>query len=473
MIVVLKKREILAVYQRGPQAICDFVHQLESQIQNLKERIEVLENRSKKNSTNSHKPPSTDGLRKPITKSLRKSSQRQTGGQLGHKGHTLHLTTTPDHTIIYSPTHCTCCNTSLNHEPVKGYRIRQVYDLPPIQIEVTEHKVEQKECPHCHSIQESQFPSTVSRPVQYGPNIKRLIPYLTHYQCLSLKRTKEFFQDCFGHSISEGTLVNHTNSFSAQLQPFLKEVKDKILQSPVVHFDETGMRVENKTQWLHTASTPEVTLQHIHQKRGKEAMDAGEILPSFSGIAMHDGWKSYDAYTDCRHVLCNAHLLRDLQGIIDSTGQKWAQQMQKFLTQALTLKNQYKGNLPKAEQQHLFTVYQAILKEQPVFSTELKKKRKQTPAQNLWNRFVKYADRILAFLEHPDIPFDNNQAERDIRMTKVKQKVSGTFRSKKGAESFCQIRSFMSTMKKQKQSVLQAIGQIIETGTVPWNITTS
>nr|WP_242068997.1 IS66 family transposase [Bacillus thuringiensis] len=348
----------------------------------------------------------------------------------------------------------------------------QVYDLPPIQIEVTEHKVVQKECPHCHSIQESQFPSTVSRPVQYGPNIKRLIPYLTHYQCLSLKRTKEFFQDCFEHSISEGTLVNHTHSFSAQLQPFLQEVKDKILQSSVVHFDEIGMRVGNKTHWLHTTSTPEVTLQHIHQKRGKEAMDAGGILPSFSGIAMHDGWKSYDAYTDCRHVLCNAHLLRDLQGIIDSTGQKWAQQMKKFLTQALTLKKQYKGSLPKGKQQNLFTVYQAILKEQPVFSAELKKKGKQTPAQNLWNRFVKYADRILAFLEHPDIPFDNNQAERDIRMTKVKQKVSGIFRSKKGAESFCQIRSFMSTMKKQKQSVLQAIGQVIVAGTVPWNRTT-
>ncbi|MGE6552262.1 IS66 family transposase [Bacillus mycoides] len=467
---MVDRKVILNAYKKGPEAVISL---FEETFSKLERRIEELENRSKKNSKNSHKPPSTDGLRKPVTKSLRKSSQRQTGGQLGHKGHTLHLTTTPDHTITYSPMHCTCCNTSLNHEPVKGYRIRQVYDLPPIQIEVTEHKVEQKECPHCHSIQESQFPSTVSRPVQYGPNIKRLIPYLTHYQCLSLKRTKEFFQDCFGHSISEGTLVNHTHAFSSELQPFLQEVKEKILQSTVVHFDETGMRVENKTQWLHTASTPEVTLQHIHQKRGKEAMDAGEILPSFSGIAMHDGWKPYDVYTDCRHVLCNAHLLRDLQGIIDSTGQKWAQQMQEFLTQALTLKKQYKGILPKTEQQNLFAVYQSILKEQPAFSTELKKKGKRTPAQNLWNRFVKYADRILAFLEHPDIPFDNNQAERDIRMTKVKQKVSGTFRSKKGAESFCQIRSFMSTMKKQKHSVLQAIGQVIETGTVPWNSTTS
>ncbi|MEW4072404.1 transposase [Bacillus thuringiensis] len=138
--------------------------------------------------------------------------------------------------------------------------------------------------------------------LQYGPHIKRLIPYLTHYQCLSLKRTKEFFQDCFRHSISEGTLVNHTNRFSTQWQPFLQEEKEKNLRSSVVHFDDTGMQVENKTHWLHTASTREVALQHIHQKRGKEAIDAGEILPSFSGIAMHDGWKSYDTYTNCHHV---------------------------------------------------------------------------------------------------------------------------------------------------------------------------
>ncbi|MEC2554173.1 IS66 family transposase, partial [Bacillus tropicus] len=216
-----------------------------------------------------------------------------------------------------------------------------------------------------------------------------------------------------------------------------------------------------------------VTLQHIHEKRGKEAMDAGEILPSFSGIAMHDGWKPYDVYTDCRHVLCNAHLLRDLQGIIDSTGETWAQQMKEFLTQALTIKKQYKGNIPEMEKKNLFAAYQAILKGKQVPSAKQKKKRKQTPSQNLWNRFAKYADRILAFLESPDIPFDNNQAERDIRMTKVKQKVSGTFRSKEGAESFCHIRSFMSTMKKQKQSVLQAISQVLKTGTVPWNTTLS
>jgi len=213
----------------------------------LKKAYRGIRKSFKKNSTNSHKPPSTDGLRKLITKSLRKSSQRQIGGH------------------------------------------------------------------------------------------------------------------------------------SAQLQPFLQKVKDKIFPSPVVHFDETGMRVENKTRWLHTASTPDVTLQHIHQKRGKEAMDAGEILPFFSGIAMHDGWKSYDAYTNCRHVLCNAHLLRDLQGIIDSTGQKWAKQMQEFLTQALHLKKHYKGVLSKVEKEHLVTIYQSILKEKQVLSSEPKKKGKQTP----------------------------------------------------------------------------------------------
>ena len=216
---------------------------------------------------------------------------------------------------------------------------------------------------------------------------------------------------------------------------FVQEAKEKILQSSVVHFDETGMRVEGKTHWLHTASTPEVTLQHIHEKNGKEAMDAGEILPTFSGIAMHDGWKPYDVFTDCRHVLCHAHLLRDLQGIIDSTGQKWAQQMQGFLTQALHLKSNTREFCKSGTRESGYHLSIHIERKSGVFF-ETKKKGKQTPAQNLWNRFVKYDDRILAFLEHPDIPFDNNQAERDIRMAKVKQKVSGTFRSKKGAESF-------------------------------------
>ena len=176
--------------------------------------------------------------------------------------------------------------------------------------------------------------------------IKRLIPYLTHYQCISLQRTKEFFQDCFGHSISEGTLVNHTKAFASQLRPFVQEAKEKILQSLVVHFDETGMRVEGKTQWLHTASTPEVTLQHIHAKRGKKPWMRGNTA-FFFGIAMHDGWKPYDMFTDCRHVLCNAHLLRDLQGIIDSTGEKWAKQMQGFLAQALHLKSNTKESCQK------------------------------------------------------------------------------------------------------------------------------
>ena len=237
-------------------------------------------------------------------------------------------------------------------------------------------------------------------------------------------------------------------SFCFSIALFVQEAKEKILQSSVVHFDETGMRVEGKTHWLHTASTPEVTLQHIHEKRGKEAMDAGEILPTFSGIAMHDGWKPYDVFTDCRHVLCHAHLLRDLQGIIDSTGQKWAQQMQGFLTQALHLKSNTREFCKSGTRESGYHLSIHIERKSGVFF-ETKKKGKQTPAQNLWNRFVKYDDRILAFLEHPDIPFDNNQAERDIRMAKVKQKVSGTFRSKKGAESFCQIRSFMSTMKNK------------------------
>ena len=199
---------------------------------------------------------------KPITKSLRKPSNRQTGGQLGHKGHTLGLTTAPDHTITHSPTHCTCCNTSLHNEPVKGYRIRQVYDLPPIQIEVTEHKVEQKECPHCHTIQESQFPSTVSRSVQYIV-YKKTDSLFNTLSVHFFATNKRILSRLFWSFYQRRNLSQSYKSFRFSTAPFVQEAKEKILQSLVVHFDETGMRVEGKTQWLHTASTPEVTLQLI------------------------------------------------------------------------------------------------------------------------------------------------------------------------------------------------------------------
>ncbi|WP_305927808.1 IS66 family transposase [Bacillus mycoides] len=467
---MIKRKIILDAYEKGPEAVISL---FEETFRKLEMRIQELENRSKKNSKNSHKPPSTDGFCKPAITSLRKPSHRQTGGQLGHKGHTLRFTETPDHIVVHPLTTCSHCQTSLEQEATAGYRIRQVYDLPPIQLEVTQHEVEQKECPHCHSFQESIFPTTVSQPVQYGPRVKAFVPYLTQYQCLSYKRTRELFQDCFEHTISEGTLVNHNRAFSQQLDPFIQEAKQQILQSPVGHFDETGMRVEKKTQWLHTASTPEVTIQYVHEKRGKDAMDAGEILPSFSGIAVHDGWKPYDIYTDCRHVLCNAHLLRDLQGTLDSTKQEWAQEMKSLLQQAHQLKKHQNGTISGMERQRITSTYQDILKKgqdiQPSITLVPGRKIKHTPAQNLLNRFIKYQDRILAFLDGPHIPFDNNQAERDIRMTKVKQKVSGTFRSQSGADVFSRTRSFISTMKKQKQSVLQAMRQVLETGTVPWS----
>ena len=221
---------------------------------------------------------------------------------------------------------------------MKGYRIRQVYDLPPIQIEVTEHKVEQK---NAHIAILSKNPSflllslILYNMVEYKKTDSLFNTLSVHF----FETNKRILSRLFWPFYQRRNVSQSYTSFCFSIAAFVQEAKEKILQSSVVHFDETGMRVEGKTHWLHTASTPEVTLQHIHEKRGKEAMDAGEILPTFSGIAMHDGWKPYDVFTDCRHVLCHAHLLRDLQGIIDSTGQKWAQQMQGFLTQALHLKS--------------------------------------------------------------------------------------------------------------------------------------
>ncbi|PYE87263.1 transposase IS66 family protein [Bacillus sp. 196mf] len=256
-------------------------------------------------------------------------------------------------------------------------------------------------CSNCLSFEEGQFLPHVTKSVQYGPRIQALVVYLTNYQMLSYARTAAYIRDQFGHTISEGTLVHMNRVFGERLDIFEEKAKLHLLQSRIVHFDETGIRVNRERQWLHTMSTKDINLQVVHTKRGKEAMNEIGVLPHFSGIAVHDGWSSYFGYKQSKNILCNAHLLRDLQGIFEQTDEKWAENMKKLLCDAKQLKEQQEGEL------------------------------------TLWDRFVRNKDAILGFLTHADIPFDNNEAERDIRMAKVKQKVSGTFRTEEGAQIFC------------------------------------
>jgi transposase len=484
----MDRNGILAAYHQGPEAVINLfveihtkqelrIHELETRnkqleetIQKLKTHIQELEANRKKNSTNSHKPPSTDGFQKPITRSLRGKTGRLTGGQPGHQGRTLQAVKQPDSIVVHQILRCTCCHTSLKKEPVIGTRKRQVFDLPATKIEVTQHEVEAKVCPHCLAFQEADFPKDVNQFVQYGSRIQALAVYLINYQMLSYSRTAAFFRDQFGQSISEGTLVNMNRTFGKRLPLLEQQLREEILQSPVVHFDETGIRTNGQLQWLHTMSTKDVTLQYVHPKRGKEAMDHIGILPAFSHIAVHDGWNSYFKYEQCRHVLCNAHLLRELQGIYDQTKEEWAQEMIELLRSAKVEKDRSNGRVDVSVLIRIEQAYERILQKgyqlhpDQIEPNPSRGRPKQHPSKNLLDRFTRDRDAILAFLTHEDIPFDNNQAERDIRMAKVKQKVSGSFRSEDGASLFSLTRSLIHTAQKQGKPIFHSIEKLIREG---------
>ena len=456
-----------------------YIQQLEAENKQLKEtvaslqmEIQKLQATTQKNSSNSHKPPSTDCCKKPITKSLRGKTGRKPGGQIGHKGYRLVPVEAPHHIVTHPISLCSKCQSSLEQEQTVSRKKRQVFDLPSTKIEVTQYESEGKVCSNCLSFEEGQFLPHVTKSVQYGPRIQALVVYLINYQMLSYSRTAAYIRDQFGHTISEGTLVHMNRVFGERLDVFEEKVKSHLLQSRIVHFDETGIRVNRERQWLHTMSTKDINLQVVHTKRGKEAMNEIGVLPQFSGIAVHDGWASYFGYKQSKHILCNAHLLRDLQGIFEQTGEKWAENMKKLLCDAKQLKEQQEGKLSLWDLLEIEQAYEAILQDgatchppQPEKSTS-QKRSKQSPSQNLWNRFVRNKDAILGFLTHADIPFDNNEAERDIRMAKVKQKVSGTFRTEEGARIFCLTRSLIQTAQKQGKPVFHTIEQLIREGTM-------
>jgi transposase len=463
-------KQFLDIYNQGPEELYRLFKTYEKRIESqngklevISKRVSTLEFQSKKNSTNSHKPPSTDGLRKPKTKSLREKTGRKTGGQLGHKGHALHHVSHPDSVIHHPVTTCDGCGESLDHQPVVRVKARQVFDIPPIQLNVTQHETEVKKCTTCGTKTESFFPENVQHHVQYGPNVQSMVLYMMHYQLVPFARTKEFFQDFFNVSISEGTLWNINQKFDTYLtDTFEPQAKKQFLQAPVVHFDETGLRSEGKTQWLHTLSTDEVTLQYVHEKRGTGAMNEINLLPNFRGIAVHDCLASYFTYEKCEHAVCNAHILRDLKAVYEQTNQTWTQEFIEILMLAKRQREcQEKPLHPKAVA-WMDDTYRAILKKGYVENTIVA----NHDAEKLLNRLSKRQDSILLFVENADVPFDNNLAERDLRMAKVKQKVSGTFRSETGAQHFAMARSFLSTLKKQKKNLFESMKQVIKTGKI-------
>jgi len=451
--------------------LIDVVMLLQDHLDELNQRVKKLEDQVSKQSQNSSKPPSSDGLAKPKTRSLRRSEGRQAGGQPGHEGHTLKLVDNPEQLEIHQVAACPQCKADLAGVTAHEYVRRQVFDVPPVQLEVTEHRAEIKHCPGCGCSVQAAFPADVTQPVQYGPRLKAQASYLNSYHFIPIARTCQVFEDFYGHAPSWAFIAEANQAVEKGSAPALAEIQQQLLQAKVVHFDETGLRVAGQLHWLHSASTDLLTYFGLHLKRGQVAMNALGILPNFRGWALHDHWASYLTFEDCDHAFCNAHHLRELQFITDQYQQPWATAMAQLLLDikaevatASTLTN----TLADDRLTHYELAYDVLLKQgfqlnpPPATPPNQRGRPKQSPPKNLLDRLEKHKPNVLAFMYDFDIPFDNNLAERDIRMVKVKQKVSGAFRTLAGARTFCAIRSYISTVRKQGGNVIAALLNAIQ-----------
>ena len=467
---MMTRQEAEAIYDAGKETVVRVLLMMDARIRALEECVQSLENQLAKNSRNSSKPPSSDGYKKPAPKSLRKKGKRKSGGQPGHKGHTLAMADKPDHTEVHRVQECEHCGRSMADQSADSVEKRQVHDLPPLRLIVTEHQAETKTCA-CGHLNKAAFPDGVNAPVQYGEGIKAAAVYLKNYQFLPYDRTCELLNDVFGCRMSEGTLCNIIAQSHTLAADPVKKIKTLIEQAAVAHFDETGSRVDGKLWWLHSASTVQATYYDIHRKRGSEAIDHIGILPDFLGRAIHDFWKPYFGY-DCLHGLCNAHHLRELIFAHEQHQQNWADHMIDCLLdikEAVDHAKESTDHLAAEQIQAFETRYQQILDEGyaqnplPRLPRNAKKKRgrrKKTKARNLLERLDEHRDEALAFMYDFNVPFDNNQAERDLRMMKVQQKISGMFRTEEGAKAFCRIRSYISTARKNAVGAMDALTRL-------------
>jgi transposase len=469
------EEEIRAIYRQGEEGVVVLVSTLIEAVKMLAKRVQVLEDQLAKNSNNSSKPPSSDGLKKK-PKSLRDKSGRKSGGQPGHPGSTLKAVASAEHIQVHRVKRCSHCQASLERVAAKGIEKRQVFDVPPVRVEVTEHQAEIKDCPKCHQTSVGVFPPEVGQPVQYGERLKAQMVYFNQQHFVPLERTAEIIEDLYGQVVSEGTIVEACNQVARQVEPIIQATKKELLETvDTAHFDETGGRIDGKLWWLHVVCTSFLTYYEVHHNRGCKALDAIGIFPVFKGTAMHDAYRSYFQYKEVLNALCNAHHLRDLIFIQEQYQQTWACDMQQLL---LEIKAAIAAAQP--DQVCLATIqiadferrYDAIIAAglqanlMPETKDPLLKKRgkpKQHPAKNLLDHLQIRKRETLAFMYDFNVPFDNNQAERDLRMLKLKQKVSGCFRSEDGAKVFCQIRGYISTARKNGQRVLDVL-QLALTG---------
>jgi transposase/uncharacterized coiled-coil protein SlyX len=442
-------------------------------IATLQARVVQLERRLGKDSSNSSKPPSSDGLGKPARAGRQGdelAARRRPGKQPGAPGAHLAQVAQPDEVAWHAPDRCGGCGATLADAPVIGVEARQVFDLPPLRLLATEHRAERRRCA-CGTTTAAAFPDHVRAAACYGPGVRALVCYLCVHQHLPVDRAAQLLADVLGASVATGTLAAVLAEGAAGLDGFLAIIRDQLAAAPVAHFDETGARVAGRLHWVHSASTSLLSLFTVHAKRGKVAMDQAGVLPGFVGVAVHDGWAPYWRY-EVTHALCGAHLLRELDAITDEPGQGWAAGMAELLVDAKLACDRARaagaGRVEGAARARLHTRYERLLADgraanpPPPATGRRRGRARRSPAARLLARLDTHRDEVLRLLDDCRVPFDNNQAERDLRMVKLQQKISGCWRTPAGAEAFLALRSYLATARKHGRNPLAVLGQLFE-----------
>jgi len=459
--MLIKQQEIIDAQATMITELAAQVKLQSEHIKKLTARIEQLEEQVNKNSKNSNKPPASDGLAKAPAFPRKRGGRR--GGKIGHKGKTLDLVQTPDLCISLLPEKCVCGQPLDTAKALIGER-RQVFDLPEPKLEVTEYQKLVCRCGRCGLEVTGTFPDGVKSRVQYGSGVRSLTTLLNCGFSLPVKKIQQLFIDLFGYNINEGTILNNNTVCHTLLEPTETVIKDHLLNEKVGHSDESGVRVAGKLHWLHVFSSALFTYFFVHSNRGKKALeDSMSLIPNFKGWLVHDCWNSYFKFTGCKHALCGAHLIRELTAL-DEKGIKWAKWFIRYLFSVYDLVEANGGILSKEQQNKALKLFNKIAAHADTIEPQsVKGKRgrpKSTKGRNLLNRLVQHREGVLAFAFHQEVPFTNNLAERDLRPIKTKQKVSGSFRTFKGAQNHTRIYGFISTARKHQVSIFNELKKV-------------
>ncbi|EIJ75959.1 MAG: Transposase [Leptospirillum sp. Group II 'C75'] len=464
-----QRDNLVQLARTDPERVVDLflarLSALEEAVRLLRAENQELKARLNKDSHNSHKPPSSDGYRKPSPKSLRTPSGKKSGGQPGHSGETLLRTDSPDHVVDLTVGFCPC-GEDLSDAVSHTYESRQVFDLPEPRLEVTEYRLHKASCPRCGKTITASAPEGVTAPTQYGLRFKAALAYLHQEQSLPLNRVRQLCSDLFGAVASEATTLEACRTLAGHLSPFRNHVAHLLIRAPFPHADETGLRVDRGLHWTHVASTGRVTLYGLHPKRGKEGIESLGVVNRAQGTVVHDFWGPYLGYPG-EHAFCNAHLLRELTAVEENDHHAWAPSISAFLLESKALAEDASFRSTESLNTTRLALFHDLLDRgwEEAGRPPLRpngKRAKATPAQNLLRRLEDYSRQVLAFFLHPGTPFTNNQAEQDLRMIKVRQKVSGCFRTPDGAQVFLAIRSYTSTLRKQGRDVWAGLTQAMQ-----------